>query len=433
MPPHCRVQPGEKGCAEVAKYIIEGGRKLHGEISLQGAKNAILPILAAALVSQRPVHLYNCPCIGDVDCMLDILRSIGSQVSQDGQIIHIDSKTARSFDIPDDSVRQVRSSIVFLGAVLARFGRAIITYPGGCEIGLRPIDLHLKSLRRMGVEIEEGKGRLHCICRDLKGAMINLDYPSVGATENIMLTALNARGRTIIQNAAREPEIKDLADAINGMGGNVRGAGSPTILIEGGASWREMDHNIIPDRIAAGTFISCVASAGGEVLIRNVCPAHLEAVLSKFEEAGCEIESTADTIAVKRQQRLKAVERVGTMPYPGFPTDMQAQFSAILAQAEGTSIVTENIFENRFKHVSQLRKMGANIAVEGRTAIIQGGSLRGSRVEAGDLRGGAALCVAGLGASGTTIVEKIEFIRRGYQDLAGTLRGIGASIAVQET
>ena len=406
---------------------------MHGEISLQGAKNAILPILAAALVSRKPVHLSNCPCIGDVDCMLDILRSIGSSVTQEGRHIHIDSKEAGCFDIPDDSVKQVRSSIVFLGAVLARFGRAIITYPGGCEIGLRPIDLHLKALRRMGVEIEEDRGRLHCICRDLKGALIHLDYPSVGATENIMLTALKAKGCTIIHNAAREPEIKDLADAINGMGGSVRGAGGPTILIDGGASWRETEHRIIPDRIAAGTYISCVASAGGTVTIRNVCPAHLDAVLSKLEEAGCEIESTADAIVVKRLQKLKAVERVCTMPYPGFPTDMQAQFSAILAQSEGTSIVTENIFENRFKHVPQLRKMGAHITVEGRTAIIQGGILRGSHVEASDLRGGAALCVAGLGASGTTVVDRIEYIRRGYENLAGALRGVGASIVERES
>lgn len=406
---------------------------MHGEISLQGAKNAILPILAAALVSRKPVHLSNCPSIGDVDCMLDILRSIGSRVTQEGQHIHIDSKDAGGFDIPDDSVKQVRSSIVFLGAVLARFGRAVITYPGGCEIGLRPIDLHLKALRRMGVEINEERGRLHCVCRDLKGALIHLDYPSVGATENIMLTALAAKGCTIIHNAAREPEIKDLADAINAMGGSVRGAGGPTILIDGGGNWREMEHRIIPDRIAAGTFISCVASAGGDVMIRNVCPAHLDAVLSKLEEAGCEIESTADTLVVRRRQKLKAVERVCTMPYPGFPTDMQAQFSAILAQAEGTSIVTENIFENRFKHVPQLRKMGAHITVEGRTAIIQGENLRGSRVEAGDLRGGAALCVAGLGASGITVVDRIEFIHRGYEDLAGTLMGIGASIVKRES
>jgi len=406
---------------------------LHGEISLQGAKNAILPILAAALVSPKPVHLSNCPHIGDVACMLDILRAIGSSVTQEGQHIHIDSSSAGRYDIPDDSVKQVRSSIVFLGAVLARFGRAVITYPGGCEIGLRPIDLHLKALRRMGVEIEEEQGRLHCLCRDLKGALIHLDYPSVGATENIMLTALAARGCTIIHNAAREPEIKDLADAINAMGGSVRGAGGPTILIDGGVSWREMEHRIIPDRIAAGTFISCVASAGGEVLIRNVCPAHLEAVLSKLEEAGCEIESTQDTITVRRNTPLKAVERVCTMPYPGFPTDMQAQFSAILAQAEGTSIVTENIFENRFKHVPQLRKMGAHITVEGRTAIIQGCALTGSRVEASDLRGGAALCVAGLGAAGVTIVDRVEYIRRGYEDLAGTLRNIGASIVEQES
>ena len=406
---------------------------MHGEISLQGAKNAILPILAAALVSRKPVHLSNCPCIGDVDCMLDILRAIGSSVTQEGQHIHIDSKTAGAYDIPDDSVKQVRSSIVFLGAVLARFGRAVITYPGGCEIGLRPIDLHLKALRRMGVEIEEERGRLHCVCRDLKGALIHLDYPSVGATENIMLTAMAAKGCTIIHNAAREPEIRDLADAINAMGGSVRGAGGPTILIDGGASWREMEHRIIPDRIAAGTFISCVASAGGDVTIRNVCPAHLDAVLSKVEEAGCAIESTADTINVKRLEPLRAVERVSTMPYPGFPTDMQAQFSAILAQAEGTSIVTENIFENRFKHVPQLRKMGAHITVEGRTAIIQGSPLCGTRVEAGDLRGGAALCVAGLGASGTTVVDRVEYIRRGYEDLAGTLRCIGAFIEEQET
>lgn len=406
---------------------------MHGEISLQGAKNAILPILAAALVCQKPVHLSNCPMIGDVDCMLDILRSIGSTVKQEGQHIHIDSKTAGTYDIPDDSVKQVRSSIVFLGAVLARFGRAIISYPGGCEIGLRPIDLHLKALRRMGVEIEDDKGRLHCVCRDLKGALIHLDYPSVGATENVMLTALAAKGCTVIHNAAREPEIKDLADAINGMGGSVRGAGGPTVLIDGGASWREADHAIIPDRIAAGTFLSCVASAGGDVVVRNACPAHLEAVLSKFEEMGCEIESTPRTITIRRTGKLLAVEKVYTMPYPGFPTDMQAQFIAILAQAEGTSILTENIFENRFKHVSQLRKMGANITVEGRTAIIQGTALRGSRVEAGDLRGGAALCVAGLGAQGTTTVEKIEYIHRGYEDLAGTLRGVGASILVKET
>ena len=365
--------------------------------------------------------------------MLDILRSIGSSVTQEGQHIHIDSKEAGSFDIPDDSVKQVRSSIVFLGAVLARFGRAIITYPGGCEIGLRPIDLHLKALRRMGVEIEEERGRLHCVCRDLKGGSDPSGFtPAWGRLRISCSRHWPPRG---VPSSTTRPEnrrSRTWPTPLTAWAGAFAGRGGPTILIDGGASWREMEHRIIPDRIAAGTYVCCVASAGGDVTIRNVCPAHLDAVLSKLEETGCGIESAADTIVVRRNQKLRAVERVCTMPYPGFPTDMQAQFSAILAQAEGTSIVTENIFENRFKHVPQLRKMGAHITVEGRTAIIQGNVLKGSRVEAGDLRGGAALCVAGLGATGVTVVDRIEYIRRGYEDLADTLTSIGASIVERE-
>lgn len=411
------------------KFRIRGGRKLEGSIRVMGAKNSILPVLAAVLLCEEPVVLFDFPRLVDVDNMLLILRSIGCKVAREGNVLTIDPSNLSSYKIPDKYVREIRSSIVMLGAVLGRMGKAKITYPGGCEIGQRPINLHLQGLRQLGVVINESHGYLECEATRLKGADIHLDYPSVGATENIMLAAVRAKGRTTIFNPAKEPEIIDLQNFINKMGGKVSGAGTNTIVIEGVERLHGTEYTVIPDRIVAGTYLIGAAITGSDIVVENVILEHIRSIVKKLKEAGCKIKSFNNSLRIQGPEQLLAVEHTKTHPYPGFPTDAQAQLMSMLSIAKGTSIITENIFENRFKHVPELIRMGANIKCEGRTAVIQGvKGLKGAEVNACDLRGGAALVLAGLGAEGETIVENIHHIDRGYEEIEKSLRDIGADI-----
>ncbi len=417
----------------MGKFRVRGGRKLGGNIRVIGAKNAILPILAAVILTRKPVVLYDFPHLADVENMLLILQSIGCRIQRENSTLYIDPSQINSWVIPDRYVKEIRSSIVMLGAVLARMKKAVITYPGGCEIGQRPINLHLQGLRQLGVIITESHGYLECEATNMVGADIHLDYPSVGATENIMLAATCAKGQTVIRNAAKEPEITDLQNFINSMGGKVTGAGSNTIIIEGVDSFNETEYTVIPDRIVAGTYLIAAAITGSEIVVENVIMEHIQAVVNKLREAGCIITPYkgigVDKIKIKAPDRLRAIENTKTYPYPGFPTDMQALFMSALTVSKGTSIITENIFENRFKHVPELIRMGARIRTEGKIAVIQGvPRLKGAEVSAGDLRGGAALIMAGLNAEGETIIDNIRHIRRGYDKLDEYLRSIGADI-----
>jgi UDP-N-acetylglucosamine 1-carboxyvinyltransferase len=414
----------------VASYIINGGKPLEGRLRVAGAKNAILPVLAAALLTEKPIVLYDCPRLADVEKTILILQSVGCIVKREDKDLFIDSSSINDWVIPDHYVREMRSSIILLGSMVARMGRARITYPGGCEIGQRPIDLHLKGLRQLGVIIDESSGYLDCKAPRLEGTEIHLDYPSVGATENIMLAAVKAKGRTIIRNAAKEPEIAALQNFINAMGGNIHGAGTNTIVIEGEKRLGEVEYTIIPDRIVAGTYMIATAITGGDVLIENIVPEHVQSVVSKLKEARCAVHVQDSCIRVKGKYRLRGIEHTKTLPFPGFPTDMQAQLTSLLTVARGTSIITETIFENRYKHVPELIRMGANIRVDGQTAIIQGvRNLVGTTVTARDLRGGAALVLAGLRAEGQTVVENTFYVERGYEDLGAALRSVGADIA----
>ena len=420
----------------MGKFRIRGGRKLEGDIRVIGAKNAILPILAAVILTRKTVVLYDFPSLADVENMLLILQSIGCRVKRENTTLIVDPSDVNSWVIPDRHVKEIRSSIVMLGAVLARMKKAKITYPGGCEIGQRPINLHLQGLRQLGVIIDESYGYLECEAANMVGADIHLDYPSVGATENIMLAATRAKGRTIIRNAAKEPEIVDLQNFINSMGGKVYGAGSNTIFIDGVEEpFHETEYTVIPDRIVAGTYLMAAAITGSELNVHNVNLEHMQSVVTKLRESGCMITpykdkgSAAGSLRIKAPQRLWAIENTKTYPYPGFPTDMQALLMSVLTVAKGTSIITENIFENRFKHVPELIRMGANIRTEGKIAVIQGvPGLKGAEVCAGDLRGGAALVIAGLKAEGETIIDNIHHIERGYENLDQCLRSIGADM-----
>lgn len=410
--------------------IINGGRELHGSVKLQGSKNSILPILAASAATGGVSVLHNCPKLSDVDAAIAILRHIGCKVQRKGHTVIVDSSDANGFEIPDSLMREMRSSIVFLGALLARFGKAKVSAPGGCEIGLRPIDLHLCALRRMGTSISEEGGMLECKCPDgLFGRHVTLNFPSVGATENIMLAAMNAKGETVITNAAREPEIVDLAEYLNKCGMNITGAGQSVIRISGGKI-SGAEHRIIPDRIVASTFMAAVACAGGRINVKDVEKEHLAPVIPVFESAGCVFDFNGKEMTVESFGRPRRVRLLRTMPYPGFPTDSQALFMAVAAKASGTSIISEKIFENRFRHVPELIKMGADIRVEDCcVAVVEGvKKLHGARVTACDLRGGSALAVAATGAEGQTVIENIHHIDRGCEAFEETLSALGADI-----
>lgn len=417
----------------MAKYIIKGGNKLEGRIRVTGAKNSILPILAAVILTSKPVIIHDCPRLTDVENMLLILEAIGCKTKREGTTLIIDPSTLSTSVIPDRYVRELRSSIIFLGAMLARTGKARVTYPGGCEIGQRPIDLHLSGLRQLGVKIDESHGYLDCSVDELRGADIHLDYPSVGATENIILAASRAKGYTVIRNAAKEPEIVDLQNFINSMGGNVSGAGTNTIIIEGKEKYDTTEYTVIPDRIVTGTYLLAAAITGSSIMVDNVVIEHIQSIIAKLRSSGCIVKPYKNSVYISAPERPNAIEHTITLPYPGFPTDMQALLMSYLTIARGTSVVTETIFENRYKHVPELIRMGANIRVEGKTAIIQGvDRLTGTTVVSRDLRGGAALVLAGLRADGCTVVENIHHIDRGYDNLEGNLRSIGADIVREE-
>lgn len=410
-------------------YHISGRRKLEGEYSLKGAKNAVLPILAAVIASGSECVIKNCPDLSDVRTMAEILKEMGCRVTREKGIITVDSSTLDTFVIPPDLMKEIRSSVFLMGPTLARCGQVKLTHPGGCAIGSRPIDIHLSALKRLGVVIEENDGVLECKASRLIGTVIPLEFQSVGATENIMMAALAAEGETLIKNPAKEPEIVDLQNFLNGCGACISGAGTDEIRVNGKGSLGGGSHYVIPDRIEGGTILAAVAACGGDVALRNAIPAHMDATLSLYRNAGCRIKTEGDTVFMKAGGRLRSVDPVVTMPYPGFPTDMQSQIMAVMASAEGCTKITETIFENRFRHVNELEKMGARIRLEGRTAHVYGVyRLKGARVTAKDLRGGASLVVAALSAEGESVIENICHIQRGYDRFEEALKSLGASI-----
>jgi UDP-N-acetylglucosamine 1-carboxyvinyltransferase len=410
-------------------FRVEGGTPLAGSIRVNSAKNAVLPILAASIMTREEVTLLDCPNISDAHHMADILEILGCRITRSEGTMHILSSELHNWEMPDSLSKQIRSSIFLLGPILGRFGRATVTYPGGCEIGMRPIDLHLSGLRKLGVSILEEGGLIHCDGREMHAAEVHFDYPSVGATENVMMAAVLVPGTTSIHNAAREPEIEDLQRFINAMGGNVRGAGTHTILVRGVKELHGAVYRPIPDRIVAGTLLAAAAITGGEIHLDNAPVRDMVAVLAKLREMGCEIRERIGAIDLKAPKRLTAFQQLQTQPHPGFPTDMQVQMLALAAIAKGTSIIVENVFENRFTHAGDLNRMGANIMVNGRMAIVQGvDALYGARVNARDLRGGAALVLAGLAAQGITEVDNVHLIDRGYENLEGMLQNLGAKI-----
>ncbi len=408
-------------------FRIMGGKRLSGRVRLSGAKNAVLPILAAALLTDEPVVLKDCPRLKDVSNMLSILQTLGCTYQRREDEILVDASGAQGWEMPGELSKQLRSSIFMMGSILGRFRRATVTYPGGCEIGLRPIDLHLSGLRALGVRISEAHGMIYCDGSDMRGGEVQLDFPSVGATENVMMAAVLSKGQTVIHNAAREPEIEDLQNFINAMGGKVRGAGSSTIFIEGVSALHGAVYSPLPDRIVAGTLMAAAAATGGELELDNVHMGDLAAVSDKMRQAGCEIETRDNALTLRAPRILRPV-RISTQPFPGFPTDMQAQMMAMACLAQGTSVIVENVFENRFAQASQLRRMGADILIHDRTAVIHGGRLTGASVASRDLRGGAALVIAALAAEGVSEVSNVEFIDRGYDALECTLSALGAQI-----
>lgn len=413
----------------MGKLIIDGGERISGEICVQGAKNAVLPILAATVMADGISVIQNCPKLRDVDKTTLVLERLGSRVVRDGNTVTVDTRDMYDCEICEDLMREMRSSIIFLGAIISRCKKAVVSMPGGCPIGLRPIDLHLKALRQMGVEIREEHGYIKCYAPKLTGGNIHLDFPSVGATENIMLAAVCADGTTTISNAAREPEIVDLGNFLNKMGARVSGIGTSVITIEGVNKLQSVEYTIMPDRIVAATYLAASAITGGEICLTSVNPQDMGAMLYVLSEMGVRLCCEKDRIIQIAPKRLKSIHTVRTMPYPGFPTDIQSPFMSLAAMARGTSVFIENIFENRFQHVDELTRMGADIKVEGRSAVVRGvNALEGANVVARELRGGAALVVAALAASGTTTITGTEFIDRGYENIEKYLSDCGAKI-----
>ena len=415
------------------KYVIHGGKPLYGEVEVSGAKNAAVAIIPAALMVNGVCRLENIPQISDADMLMTILEHLGAKIRLvNRNTVDIDCTDVRYTDAPYDLMRKIRASYYLIGAMLGRFGAAKTTMPGGCNFGVRPIDQHIMGMTALGADVDVSGGFVYAKAIDgkLHGTRIYLDKVSVGATMNIILAASMARGRTIIENAAKEPHIVDLANFLNSMGADVRGAGTDSVKVNGTDALHGGSYTIIPDQIEAGTYMVACAAAGGEVRVKNVIPRHLESISAKLREMGVGVTAYEDSVVVKSSGRLRRVN-IKTMPYPGFPTDMQPQFAAALCLANGRSVITEGIYDNRFKYMTELRKMGAQVDVDGRTAAIDGvDGLSGAPVAACDLRAGAAMVIAGLSASGTTEVEDIHYIERGYEDFVGKLRGIGADISL---
>ncbi len=412
-------------------YEIRGGTPLSGRVEIHGAKNSVLPMLAATLLNHGVSVLHNCPNLSDVDASLAILRHLGCRVEREEDRVTVDAASVTRWDIPDHLMREMRSSVIFLGAILARTGQADVSMPGGCELGPRPIDLHLAALERLGAEVEQQGGRLLCTRGDrLTGAEIDLSLPSVGATENAMLAAVGAFGCTVIRNAAREPEIVDLARFLRSMGAQVRGEGSSTVIVEGKTPLHDAEYRVMGDRIVAATYLSAVAAAGGEAELTGADPSQFSSVLALLRQGGAEIRCRPQSVHIRCVQKpLCGVGCIRTAPYPGFPTDAQPVLMAALCRSQGTTVFVETMFENRYRHVDELCRMGANIRAEGRVAVVTGVErLRGAPVQAHDLRGGGALCVAALGAEGITTVTGLNHIRRGYASLVEDLSALGAEI-----
>lgn len=413
------------------RLVVSGCRRLEGELSVQGAKNSALPLLSAAVLAHGESIIHNCPRLTDVDAACRILSCLGCRCVREGDTVCVDASNVCGCEIPENLMREMRSSIVFLGAVLGRKGRCRLSFPGGCELGARPIDLHLAALRQLGAEITEEHGYLECSAAGgLRGARITLSFPSVGATENIMLAAATANGTTEIHNAACEPEIKDLAEYLNKCGAKISGAGGSVIVIDGVSRLEPTEHSVIPDRIVAGSWLCAAAITRGELILSRCEPADMTAFIQVLESMGCSIYAYGGgKLYITCKRRLNAPPTIRTMPYPGFPTDIQALFTALCATAEGTSVFVETIFENRFRHAAELTRLGASIKVEGRVAIIQGvPRLSGAKLCAAELRGGAALVTAALAAEGTSEISGIQFIDRGYESIETALRSVGADI-----
>ncbi len=416
----------------MSNYFIEGGHRIGGELAVHGAKNAALPILAATLLCENSI-LHNCPSLSDVEAACHILEYLGCDTSRQGDTVSVRWNGAQiHHNIPDSLMREMRSSVVFLGAILSRWGEARVSFPGGCELGPRPIDIHLAALRKLGVWIEEDHGYLNCRVPDgrMQGCELILPFPSVGATENILLAACLAKGETVVRNAAREPEISDLAGFLNACGAKIEIRPDSTIVIEGVDSLaRQVEYTVIPDRIAAATYLCAAAITQGELTVTHCEPAHLAAILPHFEEMGCRVITEEDKIHLQGPRQLLPVRSVRTMPYPGFPTDAQSPLMAVSTIAQGTSIFIENIFENRYKHVSELMRMGASIKVEGRVAIVEGvPALHSATLQCTDLRGGAAISIAALAAQGVSEITDIKHIQRGYENFDKNLSRLGAKI-----
>ena len=411
------------------QYIIKGGNPLVGEVEIGGAKNAALAILAAAIMTDETVTIDNLPDVNDINVLLEAISGIGAEVDRiDRHTVRINGSNIENFDIEYDYIKKIRASYYLLGALLGKYKRAEVALPGGCNIGSRPIDQHLKGFRALGAYVDIEHGKIIAEAERLIGKHIYFDVVSVGATINVMMAASMAEGLTILENVAKEPHVVDVANFLNSMGANIRGAGTDVIKIRGVSRLHKTDYSIIPDQIEAGTFMFAAAATRGDVTVMNVIPKHLEATIAKLVEIGCEVEEFDDAVRVRAPHKLHRTH-VKTLPYPGYPTDMQPQIAVTLTLAEGTSIVTESIFENRFKYADELSRMGANIKVEGNSAIIDGvKKLTGARVSAPDLRAGAALVIAGLAAEGVTVVDDIVYIQRGYENFEEKLRSLGAEI-----
>lgn len=418
----------------MAEIVINGGKKLSGKLTVQGAKNSVLPILAGTVLCDGECEIHNCPNLSDVDTCLKILSLLGCSCKREGSTVIVDGRGVKNHNIPDQLMREMRSSVVFLGAIIGRTNKAVISSPGGCELGPRPIDLHLSSLKKMGVEITEEHGFLHCDAKNgLLGCEIHLSFPSVGATENIILAAAVANKMTVIHNAAREPEISDLADFLNSAGARIYGSGSDTIYIHGVERLSGTVHTVMPDRIVAATYMSCAAITGSKIIIDNIMPSHMVSTLAVFRESGCDIELNGKSLTINSPKRLNRVPTIRSLTYPGFPTDAGPLVISMLTLSNGTSVFVENIFENRFRYVDELNRLGAKIKTEGKIALIEGvEKLSGANCKCTDLRGGAALVISALAANGETNISEISHILRGYDDIAGNLRQLDADIYIKE-
>ena len=413
----------------MSKYIIRGGEPLRGEITVKGAKNSVLTLLAACVLADGIVTLHDCPHITDVDAMIAILGKLGCRIKRSGDDVTVDSRDTACGRIPGGLASELRSSVFLLGPLLSRLKKAKVAYPGGCDIGLRPIDIHLSGLRELGVRINEKHGYIDCDSTAAHSADIVLDLPSVGATENLMMACVFLDGVSVIRNCAKEPEIADLQNFLNAMGAKVNGAGTGVITVEGVKKLHGTEYTPIPDRIVAGTFLIGVAMCGGDLTLNNVNPEHISSLLAKLPKSSCKITCARDKINIIHTARCESIPKVETTYYPGFPTDLQTQILTLQTVSEGTSVIVENIFETRFKTVPQLLKMGADVTVNGRTAVVRGVErLTGAEVSATDLRGGASLVLAGMSAQGETVIDNVYHIDRGYEDLSGILPAVGVKI-----